>query len=449
MKANLIIPDHSIFQPDSCSCFVLIILLVGLIIYLYLSDKKSKKGRPTWFAGLALVGIVGWLHGEPGLLLQFVPGVLLAWLKSKRKDEQQVTESEKVVPNTAPDLVYLIQENALLKKRISELPETFITQAQYFESLLTLNEIQLVQGMVESAAQFLRANQVSLYQFSPSSGSFNCAARYHHTKGFVLEQHSPIEDRLLSLIRESRSELSIREILHNDMLYQIWQKSTSKALVYCPIVAQKQFIGILTIDEIRFVDLNRQTISNAKAAAKLAAQAFKNVRAHQNLLAEKNSIQSKLLTEYQQFLKTLNFEFKRACRGQLPLSLLLIVLEPGDNKTSIDKDGAQLTERIRQNCKKNLREVDFIFADDLPTRFWVILPMTDFNGLAYVMERLNLIIHMDIAGQSNYFCYFGFSSQDQEIKQPKQMIENCKESLQLHRTVRQLLSQKKLELVNS
>ncbi len=449
MCTNLIIPDRCILLPAFWSNILLVGLLIWFLYSFYRTKARSEKRYPTWFAGMAIAAIFGWLSGEIASLLQWTPMVLLAWFKSKEQEGQQNPTAELVTPDIAPDLVFLKQENTLLKKRIAELPETFITQSQYFATLLTLNEIQLVQGMVESVAQFLRANQVSFYQFSPSSGLFSRITRYQRSKGLVLDTQLQVADRLLSLIRESRSELSIREILHNEMLYQIWQKSASKALIYCPVVAGKQFIGIITIDEIRFVDLNRQTISNCKAAAELAAQAFINVKAHQSLLAEKNAIQAKLLPEYQQFLKTLNFEFKRAQRNNLPLSLLLIVLEPSNDKTPVTKDGIHLAERLQQNCKKNLREVDIVFADDLPTRFWVILPMTDFNGLAHVMERLNLIIHMDIAGQSAYLCYFGFSSQDQEIKQPKQMIESCKESYKLHRTVRQLLNQKKLEIVNS
>jgi hypothetical protein len=64
------------------------------------------------------------------------------------------------------------------------------------------------------------------------------------------------------------------------------------------------------------------------------------------------------------------------------------------------------------------------------------------------MERLNHIINMDIAGQTNFSNYFGFCSLDESIKQPKQMIETCNESYQLHRSVRSLLIEKKESIKN-
>ena len=81
-----------------------------------------------------------------------------------------------------------------------------------------------------------------------------------------------------------------------------------------------------------------------------------------------------------------------------------------------------------------------LFADDTPGRFWIVLPHTDFSGLAYVMERLNLLVHIDLAEQSNLACRFGFSFLEPEITLPKQMMFACQESLKLHRTVEEIIA---------
>lgn len=346
-------------------------------------------------------------------------------------------------------LTSLQRENELFQKRILEKTNTFFTQAQFFGSLLTLNEIQLIQSFVESAAHFLNANQVSYYQYNSKENHFTKSASYHRSKGLKIDYNGSINDRLLLLIRESRSVLSIREILHNEMLHKIWKSSESKALIYCPIFYENHFFGILAIDEIKFFHLNRETIKDAGIVAKLSALAIKNIKLHQRSISEKKIVQSKQLTEYQQFLKALNYEFKRAGRGELPLSLILIVLENRNHKNKLDDKGILLAQRIKKSCQKNLRDIDLNFGGDTPGTFWAILPITDFSGLAYVMERLNLVLNMDLAGQSNYLCHFGFSSLDQGIKQPKQMIETCKESFHLHRTVRMLLYNKKEQIKNS
>ena len=373
----------------------------------------------------------------------------MARSKHREKSSFKLQKTESTIKIKKSKLISLQRENELLQKRILEKPITFFTQAQFFESLLTLNEIQFIQSFVESAAHFLKANRVTFYQFKSRGNHFTKPASYHFSDGLTIDSNTAINDRLLLLIKESQSVLSIKEILHNEMLYKIWQSSESKALIYCPVFYNNYFFGILTIDEIKFHHLNRETIKDTNIAAKLSALALKNIRLHQRLISDNSLVESKHLTEYQQFLKSLNYEFKRARRNELPLSLILIVLENRNDKIKIDKAGINLAQRIKKSCKKNLREIDLNFDSDTPGKYWIILPLTDFSGLAYVLERLNLILNMDLSGQSNYLCHFGFSSLDQEIKQPKQMIETCKESFQLHRTVRMLLYKKKERVMNS
>ena len=367
----------------------------------------------------------------------------MPWIKSKAKPKITAKTNTGNIRKKNNDRKEVQQENELLKKRILETSDTFFSQAQFFNSLLTLNEIHLIQGVVESSTKFLNASRTSFYQFSRKDLSFSKSASFSITDGLQVEADACTKDRILYLIKESRSILTIREILHNEILYKHWQSSISKALLYCPIFLGKHFIGILTIDEIKFHHLNRQTVKNLMVISKLTASAFKNVKGHQRIIAEKNKVQSQVLSEYQDFLKTFNLEFKRAHRNELQLSLIYIVLEARTKDQVFNKEGIELIEIIKSSCKKNLREIDLFFDDTTPGRCWILLPMTDFSGLAFVLERINLLINMDLASQSNYLCHLGFSSFDQEIKQPKQMMETCKESFHLHRTVRTLLNKNK------
>lgn len=367
----------------------------------------------------------------------------MPWIKPKVKSKTNLKSNQKVIQNDEKKIAAFKQENELLKRRILETSETFFSQAQFFNSLLTLNEIHLIQGLVEASAQFLNASKTSFYQFKTKDSSFTKSASFHKTDGLQLEIEASMKDKILFLIRESQTIITIREILHNEKLYELWRHSTSKALLYCPLFFGKNFMGILTVDEIKFHLINQQTVKNLLVISKLAAAAYKNVKSHQRMIAEKKQIQTQVLSEYQEFLKTLNFEFKRARRIELQLSLIYVVLESRKENDIFDKEGMVLIKKIRTSCKKNLREIDLLYDDITPGRFWILLPMTDFNGLAYVLERLNLLINMDLASQSHYFCHLGFSSMDQEIKLPKQMMITCKESYQLHRTVRALLNKKK------
>ena len=55
------------------------------------------------------------------------------------------------------------------------------------------------------------------------------------------------------------------------------------------------------------------------------------------------------------------------------------------------------------------------------------------------MERINLITKMDLSDQTQFDCHFGFSSIYPGLKKPHEMILACQESLQLHKTVTELV----------
>jgi len=341
------------------------------------------------------------------------------------------------------DINSLLKENKLLKNRILQNSNSFFSQAHFFQSLLTLNEIHLLQSIVESSVHFLNADRVSLYKYIPEENIFKIFSFFDSREGVEVNSEGSENDRILHLVKKSKSSLTIREILNNKKVYELWQSTKCKSLVYSPIFIGTLFWGILTIDAIKFHNLNIETIKNANILTRLIGLALKNVKNYQKLIAEKNHVRSKLLSEHQQFLKSLNFEFKRARRTNLPLSLISVVLESKDSSNSLSQERISLMSIIRKICEKNLREVDMIFEDEKKDRLWIILPITNFNGLSFIMERLNLNIYLDLAKQSNYFSCFGFCSMDESIKQPKQMIQICNESHQLHRTVRSLINEKK------
>ncbi len=440
MKVALILPE-----PDAglqlyflLACLFLFGLLWGVQFF---RSRKSKKS--FWIASLFLIlsgagAFIPFLHG--------FFGIFFALFALRKKPEESPPPAKEPEPLSEEAVAALKRQNEILRRRIQEMPETFFSQAKFFECYLTLNEIQLIHGLVESLSKFLHAKQASFYQYSKNNKAFYCVARYNTHQGWEVNASQEAKDRILYLILESTSTLSIREILHNDMLYKIWGQSDSKALIYCPVYQGKQFFGILTIDELPVQHLNRQTVRNAKTAAKLAGLAFRNIRAYQKLLVQRNKAQSQLLTEYQQFLRSFNMEFKRAQRNQIPLSLLLIAIEPQRVGSSL-KVPPELFMRIKESIRKNLREIDMVYEDDHPGLLWVILPHTDFNGLAYVMERLNLIIHLDLAEQADFSCRFGFSFIQSDYQMPKQMLYACQESLQLHRTVEEIIARKKTKTV--
>ncbi|HDL17632.1 MAG TPA: hypothetical protein ENH29_01095 [Bacteroidetes bacterium] len=439
MKIALIYPQFQIHEHWLTP--VSILLSLGIVVYFFIRRGKIRKNKNFWL-GLFILFIAGQFYGESAAIFHLLPFWVLGWLKTKSKPDENDASREVPGEKEIRRMKELSREKKLLEKRILETSETFYSQVQFFESLLTLNEIQLMQSIVESTTKFLRANRVSFYQYNSVQNEFMKTASFHYSAGLSLPNER-VTDKVLFLIKQSQTILSIREIVHNKLLYKLWQKSNSKALIYGPVFSGKRFIGILAIEEINFFRLHRQTIKNVGGLCRLIALAIRNVRSHQKIISERNLVQSKLLTEYQQFLKTLNFEFKRANRNDLQLSLIYVVFEGTKQRGADEKTKSSLTRQIKKNCQKNLREIDLFFDDDEPGRFWVLLPMTDFNGLAYVLERLNLLVSMDLASQADYICHLGFSSLDHEIKHPKQMIETCKESYRLHRKVRSLLNKQR------
>ena len=434
----------AVFVPGEPTALQLLLLLGIVLLFLGLgalhTEIRGKKGRSVWFGLFAALSAASiWKFGAG--LFPFSALVPLFLKRPAHRKSAPEPEGPKKADERAAKWTRLEQQNQMLRKRILETRETFVSQAPVFEAFLTLNEIQLIHGVLESLTRLFRARQLSFYRYDEKTRQFRQAARFHSEQGWFSRGNMPLSDRLLFLILESRSVLTVREILNNEMLLKIWKSSPSRGLIYAPVFHGRQFFGVLTIDEIPPYHLNRQTVQNARAAAKLMALAFTNISAHQALLLERNNIQSKILTEYQQFLRSFNLEFKRARRNNLPLSLLHIAIEPASPR-SMAKPPEELITRIRQNIRKNLREVDLLFADDLPGRFWVVLPHTDFSGLAYVMERLNLLIHFDLAEQHNIACRFGFSFLEPDISLPKQMMLACQESLKLHRTVEEILAAK-------
>ncbi|HHM24404.1 MAG TPA: hypothetical protein ENJ23_05105 [Bacteroidetes bacterium] len=405
------------------------------------SIQKRRGAKSTWYGVLSALALAGiWrlvAHFQFPLLLAIAPILL----KRKRADSKPSSgQGSGHLPGSPGSRVeHLKQEVQLLRERILNTQETFVTNAKVFEPFLTLNEIQLIHGTAEALAPFLHANRVSIFRYSAGTKKFRCAARYSQSKGWISRGSEPVQDRILQLLLESRSALTIREILNNEMLFKIWKDSASKALIYAPIASGQQFYGVLTIDELPAIHLHRQTVQNAVTAAKLMALAFRNIDAHHALLLERNEAQSKLLSEYQQFLRSFNLEFKRAKRNLLPLSLLYVAVEPLKQDQGAPAS-EELIQRVKSGMRKNLREVDLLFEDDQKGRFWIVLPHTDFNGLAYVMERLNLLVHIELADQPHLACRFGFSFLQPEIELPKQMLLACQESLQLHRTVEEIIS---------
>jgi len=64
------------------------------------------------------------------------------------------------------------------------------------------------------------------------------------------------------------------------------------------------------------------------------------------------------------------------------------------------------------------------------------------------MERINVIVKMDLADQTLFTCHFGFSSSHPGLQQPRQMVQACQDSLQLHKTVSELVHRKKIKANN-
>lgn len=440
MKAGVIFPSQSFDALNFWIVFTIFLVCFLWILYSRWVLHKNRKKESVWIAILFFM-ILGIDLENPVSFVIFTPLVFSSLLEFLRKNQKSAgTENEEV-----EGLESLIKENSLLKKRVLDTPKTFFSQANFFSNLITLNEIQLIQSVVESTVNFQSANQASLYKYEKTSNKFHLAARHHHSTGLQLESNSSIDDRILFLISEAKRTITIQEIYRNNKLYQLWQNSFSKAMLYSPIYNEDELIGILTIDDIEFFRLHRDTVRDMQVIAKLTGLLYRNILVHQSLLTNNKTSNSEDNTKYPNFLITINNEFKRANRNQLPLSIMLIAMEANSEEQAQLLPESSLLEQIKSSCLENLRDVDYLFDGDEAGQFWVILPFTNFDGLCYVMERINVIVKMDLADQTLFTCHFGFSSSHPGLQQPRQMVQACQDSLQLHKTVSELVHRKKIK----
>lgn len=448
MKASLLLPGQSF---DTINFWILFTIVLGCfvrIVYVRWSKHRKKKKETIWIAVIFLL-VLGIDLENPISFAIFLPPLLSSFLQIFKKSEDEEESVVHLPESEQIDCTSIIQENTLLKRRVLDTPKTFFSQATFFENLITLNEIQLVQSVVESSTNFLSANQVSLYKYEKHARRFSLTSRYNRSTGLQLGSHENIEDRIFYLITEAKRTLTIREISRNKKLYQLWQNSTTKAMVYSPIYFEDELIGVLTIDDIDWLHFHRDTVRNIEVISKLTGHAFRNITAHQSLLAQNNSDDSSEFTEFHRFLKEFNSEFKRAIRNKIPLSVLLVSLEVIHSEHSTEEPDPVMAHSFKESCLNNLREVDLLFEGEKSGQLWVVLPFTDFDGLSYVMERINLITKMDLSDQAQFACHFGFSSLYPGLQKPRQMITACQDSLQLHKTVSELVYIKKVRAENS
>lgn len=444
MKAALFLPT---IKPDTAGFFVLLSIAIAIVLYaiLVLSKRRAKIVQRTfWAAGI--VGLLIGLDFNNPLVLSFISTLFLTsilGLRIGKPDRKTTRRGFSTMPGLVAETVQ--EENTILRRRIQSQTQSFFLHATFLESLLTLNEIQMFQGVVESATHLLSADQVSLYQIKKGSDSFYLTSRFHRRSGLKLRPQPAGDDRILNQCIKQRKPVSILQIGRDKDLLSNWQGAGSRAMIYCPIYHENLFIGVLTVDEIEFHHLNRETVRNLQTIASLTGLAYRNIRAHETLLTNREEQETDRFSSYLQFLKSLNTEFKRAKRNQVPLSLLSLSVETGLRDDHHEQAPAALAETIKQGCRSNLREVDMMYQGEQPGQLWIILPFTDFDGLSHVMERLNIITREDLSSHADYSCHMGFSSIYDGIKQPKQMIDACLESLLLHRTVCELVTRREIK----
>lgn len=405
-----------------------------LLFYLFILITSEKRFRTSRLFGL--LALFFFLRLE----LSSVMGAAVLFLSIfafKKKEEESRSARKSGTHQQKPLVEQLKEQNERLKKRILFSENDFLRLAEAVEALLTLNPIELFHGLTEHAAKITAARVAYFFQYRKGSGNFQLAVRYTASRGFLPPRNEILPDKLFQLLVQSRSVLTLREILHNEVLHRIWQKSAYKGFIYCPVVEKEDFFGILVLDQIPLFNLNRETVHKARILAQIAGKIAGIGRSHQHLIQELKRQEAKILPEPQQFLRAFALEFKRAKRNRLPLCLLLVSVEQPDGSSA--ELSKELRERLKNTCRRNLREIDPVFSAERPGMYWIILPHTHFKGLACVMERLKLTLHLELGSSSTLACRFGFSFMDRRTQKPMDMIKECKDSLHLHRVVEEML----------
>ena len=184
MKAGVIFPSQSFDALNFWIVFTIFLVCFLWILYSRWVLHKNRKKESVWIAILFFM-ILGIDLENPVSFVIFTPLVFSSLLEFLRKNQKSAgTESEEV-----EGLESLIKENSLLKKRVLDTPKTFFSQANFFSNLITLNEIQLIQSVVESTVNFQSANQASLYKYEKTSNKLHLTARHNHSKVLQLESN--------------------------------------------------------------------------------------------------------------------------------------------------------------------------------------------------------------------------------------------------------------------
>jgi len=319
-------------------------------------------------------------------------------------------------------------QNAELAEQLTNCENTPYTLYRLIKPLLTLDEYQLHNAIVETTVAFTSATKVGLYLVDSEYKAFHLVASY----GIRSEKISSctsykLNSPLFRLLAQTKHTLSIKEIVTNKPLYTLWRQQTMPAIIYTPIVNEQQLKGIIIIYELPLQKLHRATLRTLEIIADLAAVALKNATRHQVLfeplqklhratlrtleiiadlaaVALKNATrhqvlfdkfplpQEDFLLDFRHFRQAVDFEFRRSQRHQLALSVVLMAITAIGN-AKLPSLASPFWNKIAEILHTNLRTIDYISTGEKIGCYWLLLPLTQLEGTA---DKIAEILHTNL-----------------------------------------------------
>ncbi|RKY92838.1 hypothetical protein DRQ15_01160 [candidate division KSB1 bacterium] len=330
-------------------------------------------------------------------------------------------------------------QNAELAEQLTNCENTPYTLYRLIKPLLTLDEYQLHNAIVETIVAFTSATKVGLYLVDSEYKAFHLVASY----GIRSEKISSctsykLNSSLFRLLAQTKHTLSIKEIVTNKPLYTLWRQQTMPAIIYTPIVNEQQLKGIIIIYELPLQKLHRATLRTLEIIADLAAVALKNATRHQVLFDKFPLPQEDFLLDFRHFRQAVDFEFRRSQRHQLALSVVLMAITAIGN-AKLPSLASPFWNKIAEILHTNLRTIDYISTGEKIGCYWLLLPLTQLEGTAVLMERLQHELIHSFGTKSHYKVLMGFATYHPTIRSAQELLQKARHGLRLHRFVQKLL----------
>ncbi len=246
------------------------------------------------------------------------------------------------------------------------------------------------------------------------------------------------DDPFLQMVCRLGRLLTMPEIARSSKLYHMWKQSQHRGLLYLPVFQNKRLRYLVSIDKMPFYLFHNHTIQMVNSVLQMAEFSQDFLEQQKQSQKSPQPLWQQELQSAQNFLNTLQHEFRRARRFQSSFSLIGIHI-----RLHQDFKGNDVQEALSHYIRAEIRELDQFYFDRPRQIMWVILPFTGFPEMSVVLNRIDeKLSRLDERPFSEASFDYGFSIFEAEMDSPKVMLKQVVEIMQIHNKILQKISRR-------